>query len=361
MKRLVFAAIALCACTDTDTDADSFEPWTLDDLSPSEGLSIRTPVFEVPQGTEVQDCYFFQVPDTGDGQPLWIDRSIAAINPGSHHMNLFRVKTIVELDPADGRPVELGTADAPLAGLLVEGRDPATDPCFKSANWADWPLVVNSQNSSLDNPYTDWRLPDGVAQQLAPGEMLMLQTHYVNASSQETPQQGKVGVNLYRTAEEAPIELGTLFATQQSIRICQSTPEVSYSGTCRFPEGTLEVAAANGHFHSRGTRFQIFAWDGVTTSEPAAADRFYLSDTWDDPPMTTFESGLALPDAGGIYWTCDYRWTPPPVGCDVVDARDPEGQGDCCYTFGPLVEASEHCNVFLYYWPRVDRADIFCN
>jgi hypothetical protein len=123
----------------------------------------------------------------------------------------------------------------------------------------------------------------------------------------------------------------------------------------------VQVAAANGHFHSRGTRFQMFSWDGVSTAAPPESDRFYLSQTWDDPPMATFDSGLALPDAGGIYWTCDYRWALPPAGCQAVDARDPEEQGDCCYTFGPLVEASEHCNVFLYYWPRVDSGDVFCN
>lgn len=363
MRRLTFAIALPClaACSDASDAGDTFEAWTLDELSPSAGFSIRTPTFEVEQGTEVQDCYFLEVPDLDGGRPIWIDRSLTAINPGSHHMNLFRVRTIVALDPADGRPVELGTAGMPIAGTVVEGRNAASDECFKSGNWANWPLVANTQNSDLHDPYTDWRLPDGVAQQFMPGEMLMLQVHYVNASTQETPAQGKVGVNLYRTGEQAPVELGTLFATQQSIRICQSSPEVSYSGTCRLPDGTFQVAAANGHFHSRGTRFQVFSWDGTSTTEPPPGDRFYQSETWDDPPMTTFEEGLALPGAGGIYWTCDFRWAQPAAGCQVVNDRDPEGQDDCCYTFGPLVESSEHCNVFLYYWPRVVQTDIFCN
>jgi len=355
MKRALPIIALVAACGDGGD-----QTWLLDDLSPSDGISIRTPEFAVPPGAEVQDCYFFEVPDLDGGEPIWIDRTLTAINPGSHHMNLFRVRTIVDLDPADGRPVELGTADLPISGTVVEGRAP-TDECFRSSNWADWPLVANSQNSSPDDPTTDWSLPDGVAQRFMPGEMLMLQTHYVNASTQTTPTDGKVGVNLYRSRDPDPVELGTLFATQQSIRICQSSPEVSYSGTCRFPDGAVQVAAANGHFHSRGTRFQVFAWDGIATTQPAESDRLYLSETWDDPPMSTFDPGLPLPDGGGIYWTCDYRWSQPAVGCQVVDARDPEQQGDCCYTFGPLVEASEHCNVFLYYWPRVDGADIFCN
>ena len=60
---------------------------------------------------------------------------------------------------------------------------------------------------------------------------------------------------------------------------------------------------------------------------------------------------VQLPDPGGIWWTCDYQWSEPSTGCDVVDQRDPLHANDCCYTFGPKVESSEHCNVFLYYYP----------
>ncbi len=41
-----------------------------------------------------------------------------------------------------------------------------------------------------------------------------------------------------------------------------------------------------------------------------------------------------------------------------LDALDPLHANDCCYTFGPKVETSEHCNVFLYYWPKT--ADVTC-
>ena len=66
------------------------------------------------------------------------------------------------------------------------------------------------------------------------------------------------------------------------------------------------------------------------------------------------ETDLDVPiaDGGGIWWSCDYRWREPAEGCEAVDARDPEQAGDCCYTFGPTVETSEHCNVFAYYYPR---------
>jgi hypothetical protein len=337
----------------------------LPDLGADQGLSIRIPEFEVAEGAEIQDCYFFAMPEVnGAAQDIWVNRIVTAINPGSHHMNVFRVNTIVNLDPTVGSDVQIGTFDGtPIMAKFQHGESPATDECFRSPNWADWPLVANSQNSDPNDPLTDWTLPEGVAHKFVPGEMLMLQVHYVNAGTQSTPTVGKVGVNLHKApTSTSQIELGTLFATQQSISVCQSEPQVEFHGTCRFPAGTLTIAAANGHFHSRGTNFDIYTWDGVTTTPPDDGSRFYTSTSWDDPPMAR-DLEVQPPSGGGIWWTCQYRWQEPeaPRSCADVDARDPQMRNDCCYTFGPVVETSEHCNVFAYYWPKVDRSDIFCN
>jgi len=326
-----------------------YEPWLLDELSPADGIWVRTPEFKVAAGQEVQDCYFFDVPDLAGGADLWIDRAQLALNAGSHHMNVFRVKTIVGLDPAAGTPIELGG----VQGTVVHGADNMN--CWKSANWADWPLVANSQQSTEDNPIIDWKLPAGVATRFSPGEKLMLQVHYVNASDQVTPWSARAGINFYRSKDGDTMELGTLFATQQNIRVCRSNPTPSYSGTCAMPAGTHNVTAANGHFHSRGTEFRIWAWDGLTTTRPDDSALFYDSDTWDEPDMAT-GLDVTLPTTGGIWWTCDYQWSEPAGGCEAVDARDPQHANDCCYTFGPTVETSEHCNAFVYYYPRVTEA-----
>ena len=153
------------------------------------------------------------------------------------------------------------------------------------------------------------------------------------------------------------MELGTLFATQQNIRICRSNPAPTYGGGCAMPQGTHTVAAANGHFHSRGKRFSIFAWDGVSTTRPPDSARFYQSEAWAEPDMAT-GLNVQLPQGGGIYWTCEYQWSEPADGCAALDEKDPLHANDCCYTFGPKVETSEHCNVFLYYWPKT--ADVTC-
>ncbi len=334
-----------------------FTPWVLEDLHGDQGFSLRVPEFEVPAGHESQNCYFVKVPDLDHGQDIWLERVLTAINPGSHHVNVFRVKTIIDLDPAKGTPTMLG--DYP-ATVVEGGDDYKNNPCWGSSNWADWPLVSNSQHATIAEVETDWKMPEGVAIRLSPGEQLMVQTHYVNSNEQPTKYGAKVGINFYRRpGTDTPIEMGSLFATQQNIRVCASDPQISFSGTCKFPNA-VTITAANGHFHKRGKRFRVSAWDGASIAHPPAASQFYESDDWNDPPMTT---GMAVPApaSSGIWWDCDYQWQPPAeFSCADVNARDPLQANDCCYTFGGITDVGEHCNVFLYYYPKID-SDVFCN
>jgi len=353
MTRSVLALLLLVGACGTEP----FEPWRLEALAPAQGFSLRVPQFSIDPGREDQRCYFVRVPDINQGADVWIHRVVTAINPGSHHVNVFRVRTIVNLDPAAGEPVQLGD----YAATVIDGSDDYQhNPCWDSANWADWPLVANSQHAAVSDLYTDWTLPDHVAIRLAPGEMLMVQTHYVNTTEQPAEYGGKVGINFYKHTDPAPpIELGTLFATQQNIRICRSNPQVTFSGTCRFPDA-VTVAAANGHFHKRGVEFSMYRWAGVSTTHPAAEEQFYDSHSWDDPVMS-LGLDVAMPPSTGVWWDCAYQWTAPSVvTCDDVDAKDPLHQGDCCYTFGGNTDIGEHCNVFVYYYPKA-TTDVFCN
>ena len=357
------AAAAAPGCGSSTTDQGTNptpEPgWQLEELSADQGISIRVPSFPVPAGHEEQSCYFMRLPDINAGQDFFINRIRLAMNVGSHHMNIFRVKTIIDLKPEDGMPIKLGPYDA----TVVMGHDDYHgSPCWGSANWADWPLVANTEVGYEDRDALDWHLPDGVATRFSPGEQIMIQTHYVNTTTQPTTSGfGKVGINFY-TAPKGPSyqEMGTLFATQQSIRICQSNPAPTFSGTCRFP-GNVTITAANGHFHSRGKTFTMYTWDGATVTHPQGSAEFYQSQRWDNPPMMV-NIEKPVTNGGGMWWDCAYQWTPPTVfTCADVNAKDPDQQGDCCYTFGGNTDVGEHCNVFLYYYPRVGDTDVFCN
>lgn len=329
----------------------------LDPPAQGEGFQIATPEFEVPQGTEVQDCYFFKVSDLAQQggldptKPVNLHRIQIAQRDGSHHMNLFRVRTVVNLGPE--------------GGAIQHGKNGAGE-CFVSSNWSDWPLVANSQEAGTD----DWTYPDGVANVFQPDEWLMLQTHYVNATTQSTPEKGLVRVNFNVVpADQVKYELGTIFATKQSIRVCQSNPTPSFAGSCQINSPSpVHIIGANGHFHSRGKTFEMYSWDGTSTTTPPEAQKFYSSHSWDDPPMThSPQLDITVPASGGVFYTCAYQWqTPSPaIGCqglnnfDAAHYQTPADKLDCCYTFGPVVDQNEHCNAFVYYYPKQDDVNCF--
>jgi len=312
------AALALPGCGGEDGGEKKDVEVSLPDPGPL-GWQWTTGRFEVPQGEEIQDCYFFEVPFD---EPVFVNRVTLAMNEGSHHMNVFRLRTIAGLDGAPGE--------------IVHGTD-AGGECWKSTNWKDWPLVMNNQSGHQTE---DWAMPEGVALQFQPREKLMLQTHYVNATTQKTPARAKVVANFYGVEKTSvQNELGTLFATNQNIQVCPGETGKTFESTCKIAQdGPVTVAAANGHFHSRGDRFTMSQWDEVSGK---GAD-FYESTDWDRPPFDK-NIGLELPQNGGVTWTCEFS-------AKADECGDPNN--DCCFTFGGKVEFQEHCNAFVYYYPK---------
>ncbi len=354
-------AVLVAGCPDdpvTETQPDP--PVDAAQLEPppaGQGFQITTGEFEVPQGVEEQDCYFFKISDLAkagglpEDAPVNLHRIQLAQRDGSHHMNIFRVKTIVGLGPD--------------SGPVVKNQN-GVGECFKSPNWADWPLVANTQVDGT----LDWTYPDGVANVFQPDEWIMLQTHFVNASTQKTPEKALVNVNFWAIpAADVKFELGTVFATKQSVRVCQSNPTPTFEGSCQFNSpAPVNIIGANGHFHSRGTKFDMYSWDGTSTTTPPDSDKFYESQKWDDPPMLTSpELEVTVPANAGVWYSCSYEWTQPEpaVGCQGLDDYDatkymtPADQLDCCYTFGGIVEKNEHCNIFVYYYPKIDDINCF--
>ena len=106
-----------------------------------------------------------------------------------------------------------------------------------------------------------------------------------------------------------------------------------------------ELGAAVVDLRFLGAIENVFTYDG----QVGPLGQFYESVRWDDP---TFERRLdvKIPAGGGIQWTCDFE---APAG----ECGDPED--GCCYTFGGRVEAQEHCNAFVYYYP-LGQSSINC-
>jgi hypothetical protein len=290
--------------------------------TPERGWQFAIAPFALSAGQELQQCFFYEVPY---GEAVFVNHIAIAQTTGTHHMNIFRVRTVVGLDGAHGDSV-------------IDGE------CWKPANWSDWPLVVNSQNEGS----VELTLPEGVAHRFEPGEKIMLQTHYVNATTQDTPSVGKVLVNFDRIpASAVTAELGTAFATNQNLRVCPGQSGITFETTCRFADkNPVTIFGANGHFHSRGRRFTMSVFDPLE----GAGDPFYENTRWNEP-LFAKNLDLTVPSRGGISYTCEFSAGPQECG-------NPED--GCCFTFGGKVEFQEHCNAFVYYYPRRSDTDVNC-
>jgi hypothetical protein len=290
--------------------------------TPEAGWQYDIPAFSVGPGKEVQQCFFFKVPYD---VPVFVNHIEMAQTTGTHHMNVFRVRTRAGLDPDK-------------ANIVIDGE------CWKSPNWKDWPLVINSQ---LDG-HVDFKLPEGVAHQFQPGEWLMLQTHYVNASTQTTPADGRILVNFNRMPEgEVRAKLGTAFATNQSIKICPGEMGKTFETTCTFARNPVTIFAANGHFHSRGRKFTMSVLDPTTGDQ---RPDFYENLDWSEPVFKR-NIDVGVPAGGGIRYKCEF---------DVPTDACGDPNNGCCFTFGGMVEFQEHCNAFVYYYPANETTDVNC-
>ena len=106
---LPMCLVALVGCTDVETlNPKPEDPAQLAPPSAGQGFQFESEDFAVPVGVEEQDCYFFKVRDLAaqgglnPDEPVNLHRVQIAYKPGSHHMNIFRVRTILDLNPANG-------------------------------------------------------------------------------------------------------------------------------------------------------------------------------------------------------------------------------------------------------------------
>ncbi|MCC6806999.1 MAG: hypothetical protein IT381_06225 [Deltaproteobacteria bacterium] len=314
MKRMLLVMLVACG------------PKTPADVKlnkPSAGFQLQVGPFDVPAGSELQDCYYFRVKEDA-----WVHSFQIAQNPGTHHMNMFRVASSASgggASPFDDGQVQRG--------------------CWDGLPFQDWGLIVNAQltdgQEQTENGAFVWTLPDGVATHLEAGELIMVQTHYVNATTQKTNLgRGKVVINFHTIPQSAvQAELGTMFANNRNIFL-RAGEKSAFSSFCTVPQ-QVTIAAVSGHFHSRGKRFTV----SLANAAGDVTDPVYDNRDWHEPLFETFGgNGPTLEPGGGLNYACEFD---NPFDFDIV--------------FGPHVEFEEHCNLFAYYYPRLtELGSLYC-
>ncbi len=268
--------------------------------APPEGDGIQlVSAVQIQPGEEQHACRYLVLPD----RALEVARFEHHYTAGSHHMLLYPTSKLPS-DVDDGTVFDCRTAgDLGATGVLYGSSIP------------DGEL-----------PY-----PPSIAMRLPARSVVLLETHYLNAS--DTALDATARINLWFTRTPATIEAGTLFFRDWAIHLPPS-PAVETIATmrCQIP-ANISLLYATSHMHRRGTSFRS-AIDG----EP-----LHDADTWESPTPTVYWPPREVAAGSAIEFSCGYRNTDANA---VIE--------------GPSANTDEMCVLVGGYWPKLSADAELC-
>jgi hypothetical protein len=299
--RWLLAALAIVVCgvaCGPRAPASLARPGATDASSPSPPVDGAEPpitaqvTWHQDPSTEVLQCHYFKLPNDAAAE---IARIKVDFPEGSHHVHVYHAA----IDVPDH-----------------------VENCT-NIDWTTWSLVVGVQTKPID-----WRLPEGVTVPLAPHEQLMVQVHWLNTTSQ--PIDRTIDVSLYPT-QTSTAHLGVVFGVSKDVYMVPGQTK-SVSNFCPIPAG-VNVTAMMGHFHGRGTHYQVdLRKSGEASGQviyQASDEQTFEFERYDTPPIPQ--------DGQGLVFECDY------LNTTTVDI-----------TWGANTVTQEHCNMAAYYYPAND-------
>jgi hypothetical protein len=265
---------------------------------PSRGFQLRLAPFEVPPAREREVCQAVRLPIS---RPIDIDRITVRMPSSptlaSHHLAMFIADANATDLPLDGPVDNVGCTG--VGGDLVG------------------PILGFVQRLNGDVI----RFPKGVGVTIGPDQVLLLNSHYVNAG--DAPVMLDVAVN-FRKAKRGAVkrhaksfQLGTLDITVPVGGTASATSEWAVP----FPM-TLVWASSHSHKHTTSVDVDVVT-GGVI--RPVVRTTSYA-----EPDFTYFQpSELRLVPGDSIRWTCNYRNTTDRLVTFGVTAED-----EMCFAVG---------------------------
>lgn len=256
---------------------------TLAPPPPGQGTQLEMTSMLAP-GQEIERCRFFVVPQEG----LYIRRDEVRYSPGSHHVLLYRTPyTSLPTMDYRGNPVDptsvFDCPEGPSAYFQVSG-------------------IIGGAQSSHGDSMVD--LPDGVAVKLPGGSVLLMNTHYLNASPE--PKTTTARINLYTVPkEEVREEAGVMFLYNPFIRVPAGGTTTARL-RCLINQD-ITLVNAQSHMHQRGVGYVAELLAPGSASDAATPERIYENTAWEEVPVKRFAEGKRIAAGTTIDYRCDYR------------------------------------------------------
>ncbi|MGH7294672.1 MAG: hypothetical protein ACRELB_07060 [Polyangiaceae bacterium] len=263
----------------------------------------------VPGGGEEFKCKYVQLPSV----PAWMVQSEHNYTPGSHHMLLYT--TSLTAIPAGGDQLTdcyEGTGNNIMAnatGILYGGQTPTGKE----------------------------QLPPGIGLPTKANEVLIFQTHYLNASAGPLDATVNVTLTLDTNADDIQTQAGIIFFYDPFIDVPPGATSKA-SMRCQIP-GDITLLYGSSHYHSRGVGYGAYIDPAV---DQLASTPFYTSSSWSSPD----NAQLNLPVKAGsrIRFECDYD----------------NSAGTSEYFSGQSAQTNEMCMFIGLYYPEMGQLADFC-
>lgn len=275
--RLLASSLVLLPVLIGCGPADTPEPSAPEILAPPPAgqgiqLSMKT---TIDSGVEGEWCQFVKAP----AEDLYVNRDEVRYTAGSHHFLLYETPyTDIPTQKEDGTAVD-------TSGVFDCSNGP-TD------GWRVTKLVGGSQNADGTSMV---RFPEGVAMHVKAGAVMLMNAHYVNASSKSL--EPEVRINLHTIPEsEVKQEGDILFFFNNFIHV----PMLGQSQArmrCRVHKD-ITIQNIQSHMHKRGVGYEALEVGG----EP-----FYTNTQWADVPVKDFGAGMQVKAGTWLDYACDYQ------------------------------------------------------
>lgn len=301
---LVAASALLAGCSDDPVDdtPDAGAP-LLEAPPPGAGRQLAMDVAIGP-GQETEQCQYVVV-----DQQVDITRFEHAYTRGSHHLLLYQTDlapSAVSLDRFDctgAQFTELG-----VAGIAYAAQVPTGDLAY----------------------------PTDVALRAETGSVLLVQTHYLNASAE--PLEAQVRLNLWYSPQPASVLAGTLFFYDWAILVPRGEATTAHM-RCNIPEN-VNLVFGMSHMHRRGVGYRAVLEDA---SANAAPTELFATTDWEGIEPRRYTPTMTAAAGSVIDYRCDFQGE---TGRDIVE--------------GPSADANEMCMFIASYYPRMDTPTELC-
>ncbi len=257
---IVVLMIGMCGCSSERAIApdDPLLP-----PAPDNGIQLVMPEMVIEPGTETMQCWYTTIPEGLD----WIAAMQSFQSDGGHHVIGFTTDESYDEVPD---------------GAVLDCIDPGAVSRYV-------PLLTPTLSEAEDDRVD---LPEGLALHMRAGSRLVLQSHYINTST-ETLRVRDV-VNLWATENTADVQAAAPYMTQSIEHEIPSGGMHTLAYECPVASA-LNLHSVVGHMHEQGASMRILAGTAPTLQE------IYRVDAWEDeyrdaPPMKSWplEDPVAL-------------------------------------------------------------------